>query len=452
MTPDFFQQTDLQSGAALADACVSFYERDPASREADLRIFRENLSASGVRVSGKEIRGLLIPKFFSEKQTALLKEAGETMARICEKAVRFFFESAAFRSCYAYPPKVEELILTDPGYTPVLPMLRVDLFYDEVKDDFRLCELNTDGSSGMIEDAELGRIFRETELYRCLLTRIGIRPFELFDTLAKRYLSIFSGSGKRKEAPNVAVVDFLEKASSLDEFERYRRAFEKLGAPARIIDVRDLTCRDGILSTADGWQIDLIYRRAVTSDLLADPEAGCALLSAAKAEHVCLMGSFATQIVHDKAFFPSLLKFGNAFLTEEEQCFVRDHLPVTVALTPKEIESRSIRTEKDRWVLKPRDSYGSRGVYLGPETEAEEWERLLDTFCEADYLAQEYVEPFSTKAVLPKTGRSVRIFHTTGIYVIGGKMTGLYSRASEQKIISTGTGGYDLASLVYSGS
>lgn len=469
----------------IGEYCRQVLLSDPAGNEAAGRLMLEKLS-SGVRVEGGPVRGLYVPKVLSSRAAVIMKNAGEMTARICEKAIRRYWESAEFRKRFAFDEKLEKLACHDPGYRTLLPILRVDIFYDESTGDFRFCELNTDGTSGMIEDRELNRVFRNTPLFRKLGEAGDIESFELFDTLAQRYAGIYEETEKGREAmrisrtggrrPTAAVVDFLECASSLDEFEEYRRSFEKCGMEAVIADIRNLRfdgsrllCRGGKMSE-DGKLIyggekpvDLIYRRAVTSDILSHPEESAALEKAYLAGAVCLLGGFCTQTVHDKAFFTAIADGSSeSFLTPEEREFLHRHLPFTAdasSVTSEGLIRESGSTAEMRkvtgsarrdWVLKPRSAYGSRGIFIGRECTEEEWEQQLADARRGDVLLQQFIEPYESPNIdYAEEHPAVRNYrNTTGIYVFGGRFAGIYSRASESRIISTSRGGFDLASCV----
>jgi glutathione synthase/RimK-type ligase-like ATP-grasp enzyme len=460
----------LSETEAIEEFCRSRISDHPAENEADGRRMLRSL-ADGVRVEGGAVRGLYIPKIFSEKAESILKEAGEKTERICEKVIRRYRESESFRKEFGFSPELEELACINPGYETLLPILRTDIFFNESTCEWKYCELNADGSSGMIEDRELNAEFRKTSLYRSLGMMGKIESYELFHSLAAQYLSVYAQTKKAHERPFVAIVDFLEYASSLDEFEEYRKCFEELGADAAVCDIRDLefdgeklTCRKNRKRTEKehavcrecgaedqeryaGRKVDIIYRRAVTSDILSHPRESAALKAACRAGTVCLLGSFCTQAVHDKAFFPAVMsREGQACLTGEEIDFLKEHLPETIMPA----DAGTAMKNKDRWVLKPRSSYGSRNIFIGKDCTEEEWEHHLSEIPKEAYLLQEYIEPYTSWNIdyTEKDAQLRKYYNTTGIYLFGGKFSGIYSRASENRIISTSKGGFDLASCV----
>ena len=120
-------------------------------------------------------------------------------------------------------------------------------------------------------------------------------------------------------------MDFLEKGSSSAEFEAFREAFQRAGCTAYVAEIRTLRYEGGNLLTEDGHVIDAVYRRAVTSDIMANMETVQPFLAAVRDRNVCLIGDFCTQVVHDKVLFRILHDPRTAaFLREEDNAYYRD--------------------------------------------------------------------------------------------------------------------------------
>ncbi len=58
--------------------------------------------------------------------------------------------------------------------------------------------------------------------------------------------------------------------------------------------------------TAQGTQIDLVYRRVLLNDILAQPDECRALVDAYAARAVCVANTFRCKLAHKKAFFAVL--------------------------------------------------------------------------------------------------------------------------------------------------
>ena len=80
-------------------------------------------------------------------------------------------------------------------------------------------------------------------------------------------------------------------------------------------------------------QVDSIYRRAVTSDIMKHYEEVGDFIAAVKDNAVCLIGDFRTQIAHNKILYKILhLPQTQVFLTEEENAFLKAHVPMTYTI------------------------------------------------------------------------------------------------------------------------
>ena len=104
-------------------------------------------------------------------------------------------------------------------------------------------------------------------------------------------------------------------------------------------------------------------------------------------------------------------------------------------------------------MIKPEDSYASKGVYAGVEFEDEsEWIKHVTENIGSDYLLQEYVQPYETLNIdiTHDANAQYRSYSSiTGLFVYGGKMKGIYSRIAKNSIISTQYSEMSLASVVY---
>lgn len=88
--------------------------------------------------------------------------------------------------------------------------------------------------------------------------------------------------------------------------------------------------------------MDVIYRRAVTSDIMNDYDAVSDFIQAVKDGSVCLIGAFRTQIIHHKAICRVLVHpMTQAVLTAEENAFIEAHLPKTEELVGVSGKKRS---------------------------------------------------------------------------------------------------------------
>ncbi|MDR2687333.1 MAG: glutathionylspermidine synthase family protein [Oscillospiraceae bacterium] len=416
----------------------------------DFHGIRQEIGNSALCYRNRCVQSLAVPKVYSRRDAALMDEFVAGCFAVFRKVIDRYLADGAYRRLFPFPPELERLILLPAQYGCRVPMARVDFFFDEVTKAVKLCEVNTDGASAMNEDRILGGLLGKNRAYQSFAETHGCRPFELFDSWAGEFLSLCREHSPSGGPPFVAIADFLEKAT-LPEFRQFALAFEQRGMRAEICDIRDIRYEGGRLLTPRGDAIDAVYRRAVTSDIMANAADVRPFLQGALDGAACLVGGFRTQVIHNKALFGVLHREETlSFLAPEERAFVLRHVPLTYPLLPAHIEKHNALAEKDRWIIKPYDSYGSRGVYAGLDCGQGEWERLVGSCAGDGYLMQEYCAPYRSANVdftdaQPKERPFCNI---TGVFCYNERPYGIYSRLSKGNVISSQYDEKSVATLV----
>lgn len=413
-------------------------ESDPAALQRDFERITDYMKASTAIHHGEYVRTCYKPKLLTEAAFAALSADMRVLYRIFGKVMDAYFTDPAYRALFGFDAVTEELILRADRKLSMLPMARIDFFYNEETGGYKFCEFNTDGTSAMNEDRELHNAQRLSAGYNAFRAAHRTRTCELFDSWVDTVSAISRRAGLGP-TPCVAIVDYME-CGTVNEFAVFRDHFAAKGFAAEVCDVRRLRYDPAAkaLTGPAGRRIEVIYRRAVTSDVLAHYEESAALLQAVREGAVLLLGDFHTQLVHNKTIFRVLhAPQTAALLTEEENRYVRDHVPLTRRFAPEDLPM--VLARKDSWILKPLDSYGSRGVHAGVEHDQAAWEALARQCVEQEYLLQEFCRPYVTENYGLTDGRfgRNRYYNLTGLYMYDGVAQGVYSRVSLSPIISS---------------
>lgn len=427
---------NVNNALALDAEYLAMARRDPAELRRDFDAIVEYMKHSTAIHHGEYVRTCFKPKLLTESQFARIKADMEILYSIFAKVMDAYETDAAYRALFGFDPRVEDLILHANRAPSMLPMARIDFFYNEETGAYTFCEFNTDGASAMNEDRELHNAQQLSAVYRAFTAAHKTRRCELFDSWVGTMERIWKRAGGHG-VPRVAIVDYME-CGTVNEFEIFRRHFEAAGIPAEVCDVRDLRYDGHVLTGPAGAGIDMIYRRAVTSDVLSHYEESTALLRAARDGAVLLVGDFHTQIVHNKELFRVLhLPQTLAMLTPEQRAYVQAHVPYTAEFSAGHLPM--ILEDKDRWILKPTDSYGSRGVYAGVEYDADRWAQIVRQIPRTGYLLQAFHTPYVTEnyGLNGEEFGLNRYYNLTGIYTYDGVAQGVYSRVSLTPIISS---------------
>lgn len=422
-----------------------------AKSAAEQRKYIENSTAS---YHGRIVYTMYIPKLFTDTMARYFAEITDTMYKIMVKVIKEYEKNPEYRKLFGFDKRLEELILRPDRYKCKLPIARIDIFFNEDDFSFKFCEFNTDGASAMNEDRELYNSLSKNYAFKQFKKKYKTRSYELFDTWVNAFTKIYKTYPGAKENAHVAIVDFMSSASD-SEFKVFKEHFIKKGYTCEICEITDLTYSDGKLISPSGKVIDAVYRRAVTCDIMKNYDKVLPFIEAVKNDSVCLIGDFKTQVVHNKRVFKILHdEMTSAFLTEEEREFVKLHIPYTTFLTPDAVKKNDVLRNKDKWVIKPEDSYASKGVYAGVEFDnEEEWIKHVTENIGSDYLLQEYVKPYETVNIDLNHDENAEYRNyssITGLFVYGGKFKGIYSRIAKNSIISTQYSEMSLASVVVS--
>ncbi|MDR1138360.1 MAG: hypothetical protein LBK70_00595 [Clostridiales bacterium] len=394
------------------------------------------IKKSSAVFSGGQLQLNIIPKIFDSVAYHKLEQDMLVFDTILDKVIEQYLVDSQFRQLFGFDKELERLIMLDSGYGRKLPIARIDIFFDESNFDFKFCELNADGASAMNEDREIGNAFGDSFLWKSCFGDKNLKRFELFDSwvleFGKLYTEWLTNKGLTQPvSPRLAIVDFLDIGTK-SEFEVFRQAFARHGYDAVVVDITRIQFDGYRMYDEQGVAIDAIYRRAVTSECMQKLASIQPFVQGITAGAVCLVGHFRTQVVHDKNLFRILRHpYTRNLFTPEQNMFVDRHVPFTVGLRTGAFDYNDVVANKDRWLIKPSDRYGSNGVVAGRDCSADKFGELIRDNIDSDYILQEYCTPFKTTNIY---FNSNGVPHTkpygnmTGIFLYNGRVAGLYTR------------------------
>lgn len=379
---------------------------------------------------------LQIPKFFNETDQKRFEALCSSFYVIFEKTIRAWKADPAVRDLFGFSPRLSELVMEDSGYASLVPMLRIDVFYNEETGDFKVCEFNTDGTSAMYENRMTDEFLSLNNAWNEISEHWEIEHQELMDSWVDAFLlDVEQATGNTH--PSIAIADYLENAY-LPELYAFADVFKARGLTCEVVDVRDFAFDGTSLQSAKtGTHFDAIYRRAVTSDVMNHYDESSAFLDAVRMKKAVLIGGFQTQVIHSKAisealFSPVLRKY----FTDEEKDFLDRHLPASFDLTAE--TARWVMENKDTWIIKPKEGYGAKGVWAGVDVSDKLWKKLIEDSCSGGFIAQTYIPHYKTPNIDLLVDENVEMYaNLTGLYVYNGRFAGVYSRLSNAGIVST---------------
>lgn len=398
----------------------------------------DRLVARGAVFGGRPICPFLRPQLVLRGQHDLMV-----------KAVRRF-RSAVVKlrdRIVADPELLDQLALSDGerrlfSYNPEFKSFGVMTRLDGILtgDDFQMVELNAEGAFGVCWADRLTELFEGFQPMREFSRSRRVTPVYQGNALMSALLDTWHDFGG-KRVPRVAVVDWKE-VETRAELDMVCETLARHGIPARFVDPRELTLRDGALE-AGGEGIDVVYRRVLTSDILAREDEVRPLVEAYRTGAVCVVNSFRAKLLDKKVLFAMLHdpELQTHLLPEEIEA-IRRHVPWTRRVA----ESRTTGPDGDPidllpWasenraalVIKPNDEVLGRGVTIGANVDQVAWDRALSAAVHEPSIVQRRV-PLPS-AMFPEIGAAGELFYARRYieidpYLFRGESRGLSGRLS----------------------
>ena len=183
----------------IQEKCKKYIEDNFSFCEESAKKELGYLERSTAKYKGQTIYSLHVPKMFTLEAKEVLKHGAETMYGILYKVMKEYLSNPEYRKLFGFSKELDKMICNTPNYENILPICRLDIFFNEEDYSYKFCEFNGDGTSSMNEDRELNIAFQKTALYDYLSKGYKIESFELFDSWAKECKTIYESTGKKAE-------------------------------------------------------------------------------------------------------------------------------------------------------------------------------------------------------------------------------------------------------------
>src|SRR6185295_2643488 len=183
------------------------------------------------------------------------------------------------------------------------------------------------------------------------------------------------------------------------------------------------------------------------------------LLEAARKRAVTMVNPFRCKPLHKKAIFAVLTDDDlQGLFSEEERGAIARHVPWTRRVSEertkrggKEIDLPAyIREHRDSLVMKPNDEYGGKGVFIGSEMAAAEWEAALADALRSSYVVQDKVElrRESFPELGPEGFRLRDLVVDLDPFIFQGEVEGFLTRLSGTSLANVTSGGGQVPAFI----
>jgi len=334
----------------------------------------------------------------------------------------------------ALEPEEERLAMADPGFRSSSPSARLDSFF---ADEVRFVEYNAESPAGMAYSDNLAAVFAGLPVMKAFRKQFRGRFLPTRGRQLRSMLRAFAQWGKGAR-PTIAIVDW-QGLPTAPEFEMFKAFFEEAGVRTIICDPRLLEYRRGRLY-AEGKPVNLVYRRVLTSELIAHGDDTRALRDAYVAGTACVVNSFRAKLLHKKMSLALLSddRYSRLY-TAAQRAAIHRYIPWTRRVRPELAEE--IARGRERMVLKPNDEYGGKGVVLGWTVDQAEWEAAIQVATTQSYVVQEAVEiPRVPFPVVLDGLRYLDLAVDLDPYLFDGRAGGFMTRVSAAALLNVTAG------------
>ncbi|MFL6285521.1 MAG: hypothetical protein ACJ74Q_20475 [Pyrinomonadaceae bacterium] len=439
----------------MLQEAVEFYHQlleQPEIAESSRRMLDEGLERARLIFGGRRLSPYLRPHFVTEADFARITRICETVWGAIQKVKDAAVDDDSMLDELGVTEIERELVKIEPGYRAVSPTARLDSFL--TADAYSFVELNGESPAGIAYADAAYEIFSALPVMRRFAERYTLRTFDgrpqMLSTLLEAYQE-YAGTDARAK-PSIAIVD-LKGLPTQNEFELFREYFESENHPAAICSPDELEFSGGRLRCGE-FEIDIVYKRLLVNEYLPIMAEQPALLEAYRAGAICMVNSFRSKLIHKKALFAVLTdeRFAHLFDDSEREA-IRAHVPWTRKVREGETTKGGLKIDllgfikenRDRLVLKPNDDYGGHGIYIGWNTEGDEWDEATDAaLANGDYLVQERVKTArETFPALAEDGSIVFAEQLVDLdpLLFNGRVGSAFTRLSFTELANVSSGG-----------
>jgi hypothetical protein len=356
-----------------------------------------------------------------------------------------------FRAQFGLSEWEETLIAADPCAGPPSPTSRLDFFFSSSSNALALTEYNAETPAGPAFCDALTEAFLDLPLMREFARSHDIFPLPGTSGVVGALMDAWHEFSGTRDLPRVAILDW-RGVPTATEFDLFQEHFRAMGVECFIEDPRHAEYQNGRLLVG-GTAVDVIYKRVLLSELVEQCGVDCAVVRAVRDRAVCMVDGFRCKILHKKASLAMLSDEANAEMFDAAaRAAIVDTIPWTRVVTerrttwggqPIDLVPFIVR-ERERFVLKPNDDYGGRGITLGWTVDGSAWERAVAGALEAPFIVQERVEIPSEPYPSWVDGRVEmldRQYDTAPFITNGDYMEGLLTRLATTPLLNVTAGG-----------
>ncbi len=338
---------------------------------------------------------VLRPHFISPRELARVSRATEQLAVILDQIEELAFRTPSLLDRIQLLPAEKMLAAIPSGYSRFSLSSRMDAHLRN--GSLALRGLDS-CNSGLAYSDRLADLFLDLPILKQFKRgRYRLSKLTSQGHLQTALLQAWKEFGG-KHPPNIGIVEFRDPpASDPAEGMLLAELFNQRRMAARVVSPDELEYTNGKLRAAN-FDIDIVFRRLLTRDLLVRFDLSHPLLRAYRDRAVCVVNSFRSEITNRRALFDLVTdETVTARFSASDRKLIRDFVPWTRIVAHKktkywerevDLPEFIVRT-REQLVLRPNEDVNGHGVFIGAELDQRSWERAVRIALRNRYVVQE---------------------------------------------------------------
>lgn len=410
----------------------------------------DQMQRRGLFFGNRPLCTVLRPRFLLPDQYTYLRRSIHPLLDAFHKISEAAVADTDFRRQFRLEDWENQLVEIDPGFSSHTPLSRLDAFFLTDSGQMHFTEYNAEVPAASAYNDVLTKVFLGLPVMGQFAHKYVIRPLMTRHDVLHVLLQAYKEWGG-KTRPNIAILDWRE-VPTYSEFELFIRFFKGQGYECQIVDPRDVDYKNGKLFAGD-FEINLIYKRVLITELIERGGLDHPVVQAVKAGDVCMVNPFRCKILYKKTSLAVLSDERNEEMFDAaEMKAIKAHIPWTRTVDERKTLYDKVPVDlipfilkyQERFVLKPNDDYGGRGIVLGWQTNAGGWEQAVEEALKTPHVVQERVpipeEPYPS-VVDGKLQIYDRMLDTAPFIFYGTYVDGCLTRLSTDPLLNVSAGG-----------
>jgi hypothetical protein len=436
----------------LQDAIHTYHDllTDQLAQDSQAQL-DDQLRRRGLYFGDRPLCTVLRPRFFTPRQYRFLRGRVKLILNAFDKSYRAAIVNPKLLDQYRLEGWETELVKHDPGFQSPTPVSRLDAFFITNRDELKFTEYNAEvPAAGAYGDA-FADLFYGLPIMREFMHKYEVINLPTRHHVMHALMDAYEQWLGRRQMPNLIILDWRE-VPTYSEFRLFMDYFHSQGMDCIIADPREMEYRNGKLY-AGAFQVDLIYKRVLITELIQEGGLDHPVIQAVRDNAVCMVNPFRCKILYKKTSLAVLSDERNQHLFNgDELRAIEDHIPWTRTVEERRTLHENkpvdlipyILKYKDRFVLKPSDEYGGKGIVLGWLADDQTWEKAVTGALDIPHVIQERVEipwePYPS-LVDGRVQQSNRMLDTAPFVFYGEYMDGCLTRLGTDPLLNVTAGG-----------